>query len=52
MYSRKFAAVTPLLAPVLDVALPDAGFYLWARLPDALGLSGHNSPASCRLNTM
>ena len=39
MYREKFAAVTPLLAPVLDVALPDAGFYLWARLPDALGLS-------------
>lgn len=29
-YRAKFAAVTPLLAPVLDVALPDAGFYLWA----------------------
>jgi N-succinyldiaminopimelate aminotransferase len=30
LYRAKFAAVTPLLAPVLDVALPDAGFYLWA----------------------
>ncbi|RID99285.1 succinyldiaminopimelate transaminase [Simplicispira hankyongi] len=39
LYRAKFAAVTPLLAPVLDVALPDAGFYLWARIPDALGLS-------------
>lgn len=39
LYRRKFAQVTPLLAEVLDVALPDAGFYLWARLPDALGLS-------------
>ncbi|MBW7833517.1 MAG: succinyldiaminopimelate transaminase [Simplicispira suum] len=39
MYRDKFEAVTPLLAPVLDVALPDAGFYLWARIPDALGLS-------------
>ncbi len=29
-YRAKFAAVTPLLAQVLDVALPDAGFYLWA----------------------
>lgn len=29
-YRAKFAAVTPLLTPVLDVALPDAGFYLWA----------------------
>ncbi|MEI2677816.1 MAG: succinyldiaminopimelate transaminase [Burkholderiaceae bacterium] len=29
-YRRKFAQVTPLLAEVMDVALPDAGFYLWA----------------------
>ncbi|MBK1712427.1 succinyldiaminopimelate transaminase [Rubrivivax gelatinosus] len=32
-YRRKFAAVTPRLAQVLDVALPDAGFYLWAAAP-------------------
>ena len=25
--------MTPRLAGLLDVALPDAGFYLWARLP-------------------
>jgi N-succinyldiaminopimelate aminotransferase len=29
-YRAKFAAVTPLLAEVMDVALPDAAFYLWA----------------------
>jgi len=29
-YRAKFAQVTPLLAEVLGVALPDAGFYLWA----------------------
>jgi N-succinyldiaminopimelate aminotransferase len=29
-YRRKFAQVTPVLAEVMDVALPDAGFYLWA----------------------
>ena len=29
-YRQKFAQITPLLAEVLDVALPDAGFYLWA----------------------
>jgi len=29
-YRQKFAAVTPMLAEVMDVALPDAGFYLWA----------------------
>jgi N-succinyldiaminopimelate aminotransferase len=30
MYREKFAKVTPMLAKVMDVALPDAGFYLWA----------------------
>ena len=33
LYRAKFAQVTPLLAPVLDVKLPDAGFYLWAGVP-------------------
>ncbi|MEI8170571.1 MAG: succinyldiaminopimelate transaminase [Rhodoferax sp.] len=31
-YRAKFAQVTPLLTGVLDVALPDAGFYLWAKI--------------------
>ena len=31
-YRRKFDAVTPLLADVLDVRRPDAGFYLWANV--------------------
>lgn len=30
LYRTKFAQVTPILAEVLKVALPDAGFYLWA----------------------
>jgi len=34
-YRAKFAQVTPLLASVLDVALPDASFYLWAGVPAA-----------------
>ena len=33
LYRSKFAQVTPLLAGVLDVALPDASFYLWAEAP-------------------
>ncbi len=36
-YRAKFAAVTPLLAQVMDVALPDAGFYLWAKVPERFG---------------
>ncbi len=39
-YRAKFAAVTPLLAEVLDVKLPDAGFYLWAGVPAAPGTLG------------
>ncbi|MBS0317894.1 MAG: succinyldiaminopimelate transaminase, partial [Proteobacteria bacterium] len=30
LYREKFARVTPMLAEVLEVALPDAAFYLWA----------------------
>jgi N-succinyldiaminopimelate aminotransferase len=33
LYRQKFASVTPMLAEVLDVRLPDAGFYLWAGVP-------------------
>ena len=33
-YRDKFAQVTPLLAGVMDVTLPDAGFYLWAAVPE------------------
>jgi N-succinyldiaminopimelate aminotransferase len=33
MYREKFAQVTPMLAKVLNVKLPDAAFYLWAQIP-------------------
>ncbi len=39
LYKEKFAAVMPILEPVMDIRLPDAGFYLWPRIPDALGMS-------------
>ena len=42
-YRRKFAQVTPLLAEVLDVRLPDAGFYLWAAVPQRADRSDGNS---------
>jgi N-succinyldiaminopimelate aminotransferase len=32
LYREKFAQVTPLLAEVIKVVLPDAGFYLWAKI--------------------
>jgi N-succinyldiaminopimelate aminotransferase len=34
LYRAKFERVTPRLACVLDVALPDAAFYLWAAVPN------------------
>ncbi|MEC4719466.1 succinyldiaminopimelate transaminase [Noviherbaspirillum sp. CPCC 100848] len=33
-YIAKFGQVTPMLQEVLDVSLPDAGFYLWAKVPN------------------
>ena len=33
LYREKFAAVTDILAPVLDVSAPPAAFYLWPRTP-------------------
>jgi N-succinyldiaminopimelate aminotransferase len=30
LYKEKFNLITPLLKQVMDVELPDAGFYLWA----------------------
>mgnify|MGYP003620185757 FL=1 len=35
LYREKFAAVTQMLSAVMDVALPDAAFYLWAGVPAA-----------------
>lgn len=37
LYRRKFQQVTPLLARVLDLRLPDAGFYLWAGIGTQCG---------------
>jgi N-succinyldiaminopimelate aminotransferase len=41
-YREKFAAVVPLLAPVLETQAPDASFYLWAGVP------GGDDPAFAR----
>ncbi|MBB5205531.1 N-succinyldiaminopimelate aminotransferase [Inhella inkyongensis] len=35
-YQAKFQAVLPLLQDVLEVSAPDAGFYLWAGVPEQL----------------
>jgi len=33
LYKTKFNTVVEILSPVLDVTLPDAGFYLWPQTP-------------------
>jgi N-succinyldiaminopimelate aminotransferase len=33
LYRDKFTRIVPMLAPHLELAQPDAGFYLWARTP-------------------
>ncbi|MES2933573.1 MAG: succinyldiaminopimelate transaminase [Pseudomonadota bacterium] len=38
-YLAKFSQITPLLQTVLEVALPDAGFYLWAKIPAKANVS-------------
>ncbi|MBR7792099.1 succinyldiaminopimelate transaminase [Undibacterium sp. FT147W] len=38
-YVKKFAQITPLLQEVLDVQLPDAAFYLWAKVDHLKGIS-------------
>jgi N-succinyldiaminopimelate aminotransferase len=44
LYREKFNQVTPILAQVMPVALPDAGFYLWAQVPaDREGCTGSDT---------
>ncbi|NLC23929.1 MAG: succinyldiaminopimelate transaminase [Oxalobacter sp.] len=38
-YQEKFDKATPLLQEVLDVAMPDASFYLWAEVFEKTGLT-------------
>ena len=33
LYVKKFAAVIEILSPVIDLSMPDAGFYLWLNTP-------------------
>jgi len=38
-YVKKFAQITPILEEVLDVKLPDAAFYLWAKVDHLNGIN-------------
>lgn len=35
LYAQKFNAVTPILAAKLEVEMPDAAFYLWAKVKES-----------------
>ena len=37
LYLEKFTALVPRLSPVMGVEWPEAGFYLWASVPDRWG---------------
>lgn len=39
LYKQKFAQITPMLQQVMEVALPDAGFYLWAKVDQHIAIS-------------
>ena len=52
LYRQKFAQVTPLLATVLDVALPDAGFYLWAAVPGSDEAFARDLYAACHVTVL
>jgi N-succinyldiaminopimelate aminotransferase len=38
-YIAKFSKITPMMQEVLDVQLPDAGFYLWAKVDGRTAIS-------------
>ena len=48
LYRQKFERVTPILASVMNVALPDAGFYLWAEVPEHI-CGGSDETFTCEL---
>ena len=48
LYRQKFERVTPILASVMNVALPDAGFYLWAEVPQHV-CGGSDEAFTCEL---
>lgn len=44
LYRAKFEAVVPILQPALGTTMPDAGFYLWVRVP-----GNDDTDFACRL---
>jgi N-succinyldiaminopimelate aminotransferase len=51
-YRAKFAAVIPVLAPVLAVREPDAAFYLWAGTPGDDAVFAHDLLAATNVTVL
>jgi len=52
LYTRKFTEVLGILAPVLDVQAPAAGFYLWARTPGDDTAFARGLRAQCNVSVL
>lgn len=52
LYARKFDDVLDILAPLLDVQRPEAGFYLWARTPGEDTDFAHGLRARCNVTVL
>jgi N-succinyldiaminopimelate aminotransferase len=49
LYAEKFKTVTPLLKGALAVEMPDAAFYLWAKINQANGRNLSDTEFALRL---
>ncbi len=52
LYREKFAKVLEILSPVMDVQLPDAGFYLWAKTPISDELFAQRLYGECNITVL
>jgi len=52
LYRAKFAQVTPLLSQVMNVTLPDAGFYLWADVAGDDQVFARDLYAACNVTVL
>ena len=49
LYAEKFSAVTPILSSVLDVEMPDAAFYLWAKMKQDISRNESDTELAVKL---
>ena len=49
LYAEKFKVVTPILSKVLDVEIPDAAFYCWAKIKNEAKTKGSDTDFAVKL---